>query len=86
MTDQPFIAHRSSLIAVFGIGHHGPGCARSLLAALDALAPDIVLVEGPPDAQEVLPLLTHEAMRPPVALLVYAPDTPRHAAFYPFAT
>ncbi|HET8629728.1 MAG TPA: DUF5682 family protein, partial [Thermomicrobiales bacterium] len=61
-------------------------CARSLLAALDALAPDIVLVEGPPDAQEVLPLLTHEAMRPPVALLVYAPDAPRLAAFYPFAT
>ncbi|HEX5503115.1 MAG TPA: DUF5682 family protein [Thermomicrobiales bacterium] len=73
-------------VHVFGIRHHGPGCARSLLAALAALAPDIVLVEGPPDAQEVLPLLTHEAMRPPVALLVYAPDAPRHAAFYPFAT
>src|SRR5205814_5812220 len=48
--------------------------------------PDVVLVEGPPDAQEVLPLLTHAAMRPPVALLVYAPDQPHRAAFYPFTT
>ena len=59
---------------LFGIRHHGPGCARSLRAALEALEPDIVLVEGPPDAEEVLPLLRHEAMTPPVALLVYAPD------------
>lgn len=72
-------------IHVFGIRHHGPGCARSLFAALTALEPDIVLVEGPPDAQDVLPLLAHAAMQPPVALLIYAPDTPRRAAFYPFA-
>lgn len=72
-------------VHVFGIRHHGPGCARSLMAALHALAPDIVLVEGPPDAAEVLPLIAHEALRPPVALLVYAPEAPRHAAFYPFA-
>lgn len=71
-------------ITVFGIRHHGPGCARSLRAALEALAPDIVLVEGPPDAQEALPLLAHPAMRPPVALLIYRPDHPQHSAFYPF--
>jgi len=73
-------------ISVFGIRHHGPGCARSLRAALEALEPDIVLVEGPPDAQNVLPLLTYEEMKPPVALLIYAPDEPRRAAYYPFTT
>ena len=62
---------------IFGIRHHGPGCARSLRAALERLEPDIVLVEGPPDAQAVLPLLTDEEMKPPVALLVYAPDAPQ---------
>ncbi|HEY8602350.1 MAG TPA: DUF5682 family protein, partial [Thermomicrobiales bacterium] len=66
--------------------HHGPGCARSLLGALTALQPDILLVEGPPDAAEVLPLIAHEEIVPPVALLVYAPDAPRQAAFYPFAS
>lgn len=71
-------------IHVFGIRHHGPGCARSLLAALEALDPDIVLVEGPPDAHAVLPLMLNEHMRPPVALLVYAPEEPSRAVFYPF--
>lgn len=69
---------------VFGIRHHGPGCARSLLAALEALNPDVILVEGPPDAHAVLPLMLDEHMRPPVALLVYAPEDPSRAVFYPF--
>lgn len=73
-------------ISVFGIRHHGPGCARSLRAALEQWEPDIVLVEGPPDAQEVLPLLTSAEMKPPVALLIYAPENPAHAVYYPFAT
>lgn len=71
-------------ISIFGVRHHGPGCARSLRAALTHLEPDIVLVEGPPDAQVVLPLLLHEGMQPPVALLIYAPDQPRRAVYYPF--
>lgn len=72
-------------IHVFGVRHHGPGSARSLLQALEALEPDIVLVEGPPDAQDVLPLIVDAAMSPPVALLIYVPNEPRRAAFYPFA-
>ncbi len=72
-------------IHVFGIRHHGPGCARSLRAALEALAPDVLLIEGPPDAADVLPLAADPAMRPPVALLVYPPEAPRSAVFYPFA-
>jgi hypothetical protein len=50
------------------------------------LKPDIVLVEGPPDAQQVLPLISHQDMHPPVALLVYAPDDPKYAVYYPFTT
>ena len=72
-------------VHVFGIRHHGPGSARSLRSALVQLEPDAVLVEGPPDANAVLPLAQHEAMQPPVALLVYPPDAPQRAVFYPFA-
>ena len=72
-------------IHVFGVRHHGPGCARSLRGALESLRPDILLVEGPPDAEEVLPLLAHEGLTPPVALLVYPPEAPDLAVFYPFA-
>lgn len=75
----------SSKLRIFGIRHHGPGSARSLRAALDAYQPDAVLVEGPPDADDVLPLAAHADMKPPLALLVYVPDQPRLAAFYPFA-
>lgn len=73
-------------VSVFGIRHHGPGCARSLRAALEEMEPDIILVEGPPDAQEVLPLLSSAEMKPPVALLIYAPENPSRAVYYPFAT
>ena len=73
-------------VHIFGIRHHGPGSARSVRLALEDLAPDMVLVEGPPDAQDVLPLLAHASMKPPVALLVYASEAPSQAVFYPFAT
>ncbi|MBF2028084.1 MAG: hypothetical protein IGS48_15175 [Oscillatoriales cyanobacterium C42_A2020_001] len=72
-------------IHIFGIRHHGPGSARSLSQAFTTLQPDIVLVEGPPDAEVALPLLLHPQMRPPVALLVYVPDQPQQAVYYPFA-
>src|SRR5690242_21783617 len=74
----------SASVSIFGVRHHGPGCARSLRDALEELEPDIVLVEGPPEAGAVLPLLGFEQMQPPVALLIYAPDTPHLAAYYPF--
>lgn len=72
-------------IRIFGIRHHGPGCARSLVRALEEWQPDALLIEGPPEGESVLPLAADEAMNPPVALLVYAEDDARRAAFYPFA-
>ena len=72
-------------VHIFGVRHHGPGSARSLVRALDELGPDIVLVEGPPDAEGVLELAGHEGMKPPVAMLVYVPEKPRRAVYYPLA-
>ncbi|WP_336695219.1 DUF5682 family protein [Delftia acidovorans] len=69
----------------FGIRHHGPGCARSLLQALEQLQPDCLLVEGPPEGESLLPMLQHADLQPPVAMLVYVQDSPAHAAFYPYA-
>ncbi|HEV2460575.1 MAG TPA: DUF5682 family protein, partial [Ktedonobacterales bacterium] len=71
-------------VHIFGVRHHGPGCARALRGALEELQPDALLVEGPPDAQEALALLPHAAMKPPVALLLYVPDAPQRAVYYPF--
>jgi hypothetical protein len=73
-------------VTVLGIRHHGPGSARSVLRTLQRIEPDLVLVEGPPDAQRVLQYANAAGMRPPVALVVYPPDKPGVGAFYPFAS
>jgi hypothetical protein len=72
-------------VHLFGIRHHGPGCARSLAAALRELQPDCILVEGPPEADALAGFAARAELTPPVALLVYAPAEPRRAVFYPFA-
>lgn len=72
-------------VHLFGIRHHGPGSARRLVEALDALAPAAVLIEGPADASDLLPMLADPEMVTPVALLTYAADDPVNASFYPFA-
>ncbi len=70
---------------LLGIRHHGPGSAASVVAALEALDPAIVLIEGPPDAAEILPLAALPGMRPPLALLIHAEDNPSDSVFDPFA-
>lgn len=70
---------------IFGIRHHGPGCARSLVRALTELQPDCLLIEGPPEGEDLLGFVTDPEMTPPVALLVHCPDQPDLAAFYPYA-
>ena len=70
---------------LFGIRHHGPGSARALVAELAAFAPDVVLIEGPPEADAVVPLAAEPDLRPPIALLAYALDDVARAAFWPFA-
>ncbi|MBX3626545.1 MAG: hypothetical protein KF892_16110 [Rhizobacter sp.] len=69
----------------FGIRHHGPGCARSLLRAFEALRPDCVLIEGPPEADELVRAVVADGMQPPVALLSHCPDDTRLAVYHPFA-
>ncbi|MGB8193790.1 MAG: DUF5682 family protein [Chitinophagaceae bacterium] len=71
---------------ILGIRHHGPGSARNVKAFLEELKPDIVLVEGPPEADGILQWAANEALKPPVAILVYQPDDPQQSSFYPFAS
>ncbi|WP_018657953.1 DUF5682 family protein [Actinomadura flavalba] len=82
------------VVEVFGIRHHGPGSARALRRALEDFGPDVVLIEGPPEADALVPLAADPGMTPPVALLAYTVDpTPSdatgastsNAAFWPFA-
>ena len=73
-------------IEVLGVRHHGPGSARSVLAALAELHPDVVVIEGAPELDALVETAGHPDLVPPVAALVYAVDAPRRASFYPLAT
>ncbi|MEV6119130.1 DUF5682 family protein, partial [Streptomyces sp. NPDC052077] len=70
---------------LLGVRHHGPGSARAVRAALDAARPAAVLIEGPPEADPLIPLAADPAMRPPVALLAHAVDEPGRSVFWPLA-
>ncbi|MGW4511454.1 DUF5682 family protein [Streptomyces sp. NPDC004393] len=70
---------------LLGVRHHGPGSARAVRAALEAARPRAVLIEGPPEADALIPLAADEEMRPPVALLAHAVDEPGCSAFWPLA-
>lgn len=70
---------------IFGIRHHGPGSAHCLTQALDALDPAAILIEGPPEADALIPMAASPHMEPPLALLVYALEEPALANFYPLA-
>ncbi|MEO5893552.1 MAG: DUF5682 family protein [Ferruginibacter sp.] len=70
---------------ILGIRHHGPGSARNVKEFLEHLKPDIVLVEGPPEADAILQWVTHAELKPPVAILAYQSDDIQQSVFYPFA-
>jgi hypothetical protein len=74
---------------LLGIRHHGPGSARAVERALDAYRPEIVLIEGPPEADPLVAFAASDQLRPPVALLAYPVDknavTVGRASFWPFA-
>lgn len=73
------------MVHLFGIRHHGPGSARNLMKALDQLQPDLLLIEGPADAGDMIPFAAAEGIHPPVAMLIYNPKDLAQAVYLPFA-
>jgi hypothetical protein len=71
--------------ALIGVRHHSPVLAAAMPALLDALRPDVLLVELPMEFAEWLPWLGHPAARAPFALAGVAPTAGAPLAFYPFA-
>jgi hypothetical protein len=71
---------------LLGIRHHGPGSARSVVAALDELQPSIVLVESPYETTSAFGWVGGDGLDPPVALLGHVVDDPRRAVFAPLAS
>jgi Family of unknown function (DUF5682) len=78
-------AQANERVHIFGIRHHGPGSAALLRKALDVLDPACVLVEGPPEGDELIQYIADPDLKPPVAMLMHAADEANLASFMPFA-
>jgi hypothetical protein len=72
-------------VHLLGIRHHGPGSAALVRQALNALDPECVLIEGPPEGDELIRFVVASGMKPPVALLLHAVEDAGTASFMPFA-
>lgn len=79
------LTHEHMNTTIFGIRHHGPGSAQSLVQALEEMQPDCILVEGPADAQKAIEHKDFVNLKPPVAILVYNAKNLAQAAYFPFA-
>lgn len=73
------------MITILGIRHHGVGSAKNVLARLEQIRPDLILVEGPPELDAITRWVGSKELKPPVAMLCYDEALPKRAVFYPFS-
>lgn len=74
------------------VRHHSPACSIHLAKVIRAYRPDIVLVEGPEEANTYIPVLLHEETKPPLAFYYSYHDSGKYIAeeageyrcYYPF--
>ena len=79
-------AESTASVRLYGIRHHGPGSALAVRRALADDPADIVLIEGPREADSIASLAADPTMYPPVTMLGYAIGQPDNAVFYPYAS
>lgn len=72
-------------VHLFPVRHHSPRSSAALRAFLDQVRPAVVLIEGPSDANALLPALVDPGTLPPVAILGYRTDGTPGSSLWPFA-
>jgi len=73
-------------IALLPVRHHSPRASAVVAAELERIAPAVVLIEGPSDADDLMPVLVDPETRPPVAILGYRTDGASQSVLWPFAS
>lgn len=79
-------------VLYFPVRHHSPVCAFHLMKAITDYEPDCILIEGPQNAQDMIPVLSHEDTKAPVALYYFYKDSggllseekENYRCYYPF--
>ncbi len=81
-----------SPLLLFPIRHHSPVCSYQLVRTIAEYKPDIILIEGPENANELIPVLSDENTRLPAAFYCFYKDRKKlvtedaedHKCYYPF--
>src|SRR5688572_23653237 len=71
-------------VHLFPVRHHSPRAARCLRAWLETVQPQLILVEGPSDAESLIPVITDPESQPPIAILAYSTDGQPQSCMWPF--
>lgn len=79
-------------ILFFPIRHHSPACSYHLLKTIEGYQPDCILVEGPQNANRLIPVITHEDTAMPIAFYYFYKDKGKlidenaddYKCYYPF--
>jgi len=71
-------------VHLFPVRHHSPRAASCLRSWLQTVQPELILVEGPSDAESLIPVLTDPDSQPPIAILAYSTDGKPQSCMWPF--
>src|SRR5713226_7717124 len=71
---------------IFGVRHLSPAAAWHLRQLLDRVRPELVLIEGSDDADELIPHIVSAKSKLPIAILAYTTGAPVRTFVYPLAT
>lgn len=73
-------------VHLFPVRHHSPRTSSVLLETLSRLDPELVLIEGPSDANALIGAITESDTVPPVAILAYRTDGHPGSTMWPFVS
>src|SRR5262245_41895730 len=71
-------------VHLFPVRHHSPRSASCLRAWLQTVQPQLILIEGPSDAESLIPVITNPESQPPIAILAYSTDGKPRSCMWPF--
>ena len=82
----------SGPVLLFPVRHHSPVCSFHLKKAIADYRPDCILIEGPKNAEHLIPVLVHKETKPPLALYyayndregIISHQKQEYKCYYPF--
>ncbi len=69
----------------YGVRHLSPACAFFVSEFLERSEPDVILIEGPSDLNDLISGLCSPVVRLPASILAYTEDSPVRTVMYPMA-